>query len=478
MVYFSSIGVKRRICRESFFDFCKETWHILIPQTPVWNWHIEKMCNELQDCAERVFNNKPSPYDLVINVPPGTTKSTVVSTLFHPWVWSVMPKAQFITASHTENLVLQLSTRSRNVIESEFYKTHFNISLSPNQNQKQYYENTAGGWRLSATVGGKSPVGFHAHFCTVDDPIDPEKAVSAPEIETARKFVVETIPSRKVDKAVAPTILVMQRLVDEDPSGVMLQQPNVRHICLPALLTPNVKPAAWAKYYKDNVLDPIRLSSEMCERIRQRVGNLVFARQYLQDTVPAEGNIFKVEELKRLRPPKLEFFKKLVRFWDKAATEGAGAYTVGVLMGVDNEDKIWILDVIRGQWDTGQREKIIKQTAKIDGRRVIVGLEQEPGSGGKESALATAKRLSGYVVSIVRPTGDKASRAIPFSSQVNLGNVHLKQAPWNRDYISELRSFTMDSIGFKDQVDASSGGFSVLFFTTGRKLGRIKGSAA
>jgi len=130
-------------------------------------------------------------------------------------------------------------------------------------------------------------------------------------------------------------------------------------------------------------------------------------------------------------------------------------------MGVDYDGTYWVMDVIRGQWASDEREKRIRQTADLDGRKVIVGLEQEPGSGGKDSALLTTKNLAGYRVRVERPTGDKAWRADPYSAQVNMSNVGMKAGPWNALYIEELEYFP-DST-YKDQVDASSGAFNLIF---------------
>jgi len=145
-------------------------------------------------------------------------------------------------------------------------------------------------------------------------------------------------------------------------------------------------------------------------------------------------------------------------------TMGGGAYTVGCLMGVTMEIVYWVLDIIRVQVDSAIREKLILQTAKNDGKLVYVGIEQEPGSGGKESAEGTARRLSGYHTRIVRPTGSQGSKVIradPFSTQVNMGNVYLIEgAPWIEEFISELTYFPVGK--YADQVDAASGAFTIL----------------
>ena len=159
-----------------------------------------------------------------------------------------------------------------------------------------------------------------------------------------------------------------------------------------------------------------------------------------------------------------------VRYWDKAGTQDAGAYTAGVKMSILKNGKLVIQDVVRGQWSTDNREAVIKANADSDGYRVRIGIEQEPGSGGKESAENTTRNLMGFMVETVRPTGDKVTRALPFSAQVNIGNVSMVKGEWNRAYINELTLFPNSK--YKDQVDASSVAFSILAFTG--RIGVIK----
>jgi len=121
------------------------------------------------------------------------------------------------------------------------------------------------------------------------------------------------------------------------------------------------------------------------------------------------------------------------------------------------------LDVKRGQLGADEREKLILNTAKADGHNVTIGVEQEPGSGGKESAEGTVKRLKGYTVITDRPVGDKIYRADPLSTQVNWGNVLLLVGEWVDRYVEEFKLFPLGK--YKDQVDASGGAFAVL---TGR----------
>jgi predicted phage terminase large subunit-like protein len=154
-----------------------------------------------------------------------------------------------------------------------------------------------------------------------------------------------------------------------------------------------------------------------------------------------------------------------IRYFDKAGTEGGGKYTAGVLMLKSRRGLYYIADVERGQWSAFNRENVIKQKADDDKRRFdgryAIWLEQEPGSGGKESAENTVLNLAGHVVKVERVTGDKLSRAKPFAAQAEAGNIKVLRAPWTEEYLKELHRFDGLS-GFTDQVDGSSGAFNKL----------------
>lgn len=453
------------VVREDFFEFVKAFWGELIHEPPVWNWHIPYLCRELQIAVELVFAGKPREYDIIINIPPGTTKSTVASVMLPAWVWTRMAHARFICASHTDTLVMDLSNKARHIIKSELYGRLFpHIRLMHDQDAKTYYRNVDGGDRLSCTVGGKTPTGFHAHIIIVDDPIDPMKALSDAELKAANDFMTQTLPSRKVDKELSLTILIMQRLHQNDPAGHWLGRARpgaVRHICLPAEASEFIRPPRLGEFYEDGLLDPKRLSRKTLAEFRA-LGEFMYSGQFRQHPVPLGGGMFKVSKLVvEERPP--DKFASIVRYWDNAGTAGAGNFTVGAKLGVRyiaGLPEYWVLDIVRGQWSSNVREDIKLETARQDGKDVLVGQEQEPGSGGKESAEATVRRLAGFRVRVDKVSGDKILRADPYSVQVNAGAVHVLRRPWTRDYINEMEYFPGST--YKDQIDASSGAFALL----------------
>lgn len=385
--------------------------------------------------------------------------STIFSVMFEAWAWTRYPQAQFICGSYSRDLAMELARKNRDVITSEKYKRLFpEVVLREDQNTKANFVNTKGGKRYS--VGsGSSVIGMHAHFIVIDDPIDPRAAISDAELNEINRWISQTLSGRKVDKEIVPTILVMQRLNQNDPSGYKLAKRGaLRHICLPAEEDDNIKPPELRANYVDGLLDPIRLTRHYLEE-EKKEGAYYYSGQYQQNPVPLGGGMFKTDRLVIDYNPPLRF-NSIVRFWDKAATLRGGAYTVGVLMGKDAKGRFWILDVIRGQWDSFTREDKIVQTAQMDGSHIIIGIEQEPGSGGKDSVVSSISRLAGYRVRPTRAVQDKVLRADPFSVQVNAGNVWLKEAPWNKEFVDELKHFPKSK--YKDQVDASSGAFSLV----------------
>lgn len=455
------IRLIRRNSLESFEDFLHNFWEEVVPEAPVWNWHIAVLCKELQTVAERVFRMQEKEYDLILNQPPGTTKSTVASVAFPAWTMARMQTARSLCGSYAFPLAMDLSRKCRDLVNSEKYRSCFpQVQWKDDQDTKGYFATTKGGYRYAFGVGG-SVTGMHGHFLIVDDPLDPSRAVSDLELNTANTWMDETLSQRKVNKSVTPIILVMQRLHQNDPTGNMLGKGgSIRQVCLPAELTDDVKPKELRKYYEanDGLLDPVRLSRKVLEEARITLGDFGYAGQFGQNPVPRGGGMFKTDRILIGTPPIT--FQKVVRFWDKAGTQDGGMWSAGIKMGRDMDGRYWILNMTRGQWGTDVREATIKKTAGVDGKRVWIGVEQEPGSGGKDSALSTVKNLAGYAVLPEKPSGDKEARAYAFSVQVNNGNVYMAPGPWVEKYLEELKYFPYSK--YKDQVDASSGAFNLL----------------
>lgn len=198
------------------------------------------------------------------------------------------------------------------------------------------------------------------------------------------------------------------------------------------------------------------------EAIKKAIGPREWSALYQQQPTPGEGTLFKTGMF-----PVVEAARAggvIVRRWDLAATKQVGTrdpdWTVGVKMARYPDGHYCILDVARLRGDPQEVEASIRNTAAQDGRAVQIVLPQDPGQAGKSQADYFIRMLAGYRVRTERETGDKATRAAPFSSQANAGNVSLLRAPWNRVFLEELGQFPAGS--HDDQVDAASGAFSAL----------------
>lgn len=472
-----------------FYEFLQVFWEQITLDEFVDNWHIPMLCNELQTLAERVAKKQPKEYDLIVNIPPGTTKTIICLIAFPAWAWTKWYWMQFIAASHSMPIALKSATKCRDLVRSDKYKMIYPwLDIKADEDTKSDFRVvkktyvkaghvpriSIGGGRFTCSVGG-SVTGMHGHIVLIDDPIDPRKAISDAEIESANHWMDETIPTRKVNKEVTPTVLIMQRLHQNDPSGHLLEkkEKRIRHICLPGEIVnynKYIQPKEFKEYYKNGLLDPTRMSWTVLKDMEIDMGQYGFAGQVGQNPTPPGGGMFKVDHFQMIQTmiPEVSIMQT-IRYWDKAATDEAelkkgrdAAYTVGVKMILTDRGKYIVADVKRGRWETNERERIIRETAEVDGQKVLVMTEQEPGSGGKDSVRSTITNLAGYHCEgdPVSGKGSKPIRADIYSVQVNNGNVLLLSGDWNREFVEEHRFFPFSK--YKDQVDAAAGAFNKL----------------
>lgn len=457
----------RSIGREDYSFFFREFWHTVIPEPLIWNWTLQVMCDELQKVCKRIAQGLPKEYDLLTNIPTGCSKSLSHSVFLTPWFWTFMPHACVLGASYADQLALDLGTKARDVVKSEKYQACFpEVQIREDRDAKGFFMNTHGGMRYSCGAGA-AVHGLHFHLQVIDDAIDPLKVLSEVEMYKVNYWINNTLSGRKKDKRVTVQAMVAQRLHQNDPPAEMLKRKNIRHIRIPATDEFPIHPPELKEYYKDGLMDPVRLPKTVLDDERRILGPAGFAGQYGQNPIALEGGAFNVKMLRVDKVP--DRFVRIARAWDKAVTPERGssllkgaAFTAGVLIGVDAEERVWILDVIRKRLDSFARERLIHSTAQKDGEGVPVGIEQEPGSGGEDSALATVRRLAGFRVQVFRASGSKESRADAFSSDVNAGIVYIPEqfrqgtdwVGWAKEFVEEMQYFPFST--FKDQIDAAS----------------------
>lgn len=174
---------------------------------------------------------------------------------------------------------------------------------------------------------------------------------------------------------------------------------------------------------------------------------------------PSAGNMFKLPWFKFKEWDQLPVninFMKLVRWWDTAATEESDEnkdpdWTAGVLMG-EHEGKYFIFDLQHFRKSPGQTEAHILATAEMDGKRVTIGYEQEPGSAAKrEAERLRSEVFRGYSFRAELAHKNKVIRAKPFSTAVENGLVYvIRNQSWNGILLHELTHFP--SKGIHDDI--------------------------
>lgn len=183
--------------------------------------------------------------------------------------------------------------------------------------------------------------------------------------------------------------------------------------------------------------------------------------------VVEQGEQFERAWFKPIQPT--VFSGRKVRYWDHAASKGKGDWTVGALVTLTGEGKWVIEDIVRGQWSSHEKERIIKQTAIHDGISVPIRMEQEPGSSGVDVIDNYRRRiLVGFNFDGIRASGDKVSRSSAFASAAEAGNVYMVNAQWNKAFLDEATIFPLGK--HDDQIDAVSHAVNYLAFTLQGRL--------
>jgi predicted phage terminase large subunit-like protein len=290
-------------CRRRFYLFFLEMWETIEAVELVPNWHIEYICDQLQEVYE-TWERGEAQADVLINVPPGSTKSTMVTQLFPAWLWVRKPSLRILSSSFTASLSISHSVKTRLCLNSPKFNRLYpgHLTLQDDQNGKTDYRNTALGQRFSTSTGTGGAMGNHADVIIIDDPLDPQ-AGAGEAGRLAAESHLKTLTTRKTDKARTVTILVMQRIHEKDPAGLWQGSGKpLRHICLPGELTKDaktqelgkqVRPAELKARYTDGLLDPRRLNRIALAGLKVSLGSYGYAGQVQQLPSPEEGGILK-----------------------------------------------------------------------------------------------------------------------------------------------------------------------------------------
>lgn len=435
-------------CRRDFFYFVRLFWSTIIQEAPVYNWHIPYLCSELEKIAHPIFLRQPKLYDLIINIPPATTKSTIVTIMFPVWLWINDPTIRIITNSYSGALSIDHATKSKDIIQSDRFRVLFpEIQIRRDKSGKQNYENTATGYRY-ATSTGATITGFHGHIIINDDPVNPKQAESEPMRYMANEHT-KTLSSRKVDKAITPMVTIMQRLHQDDVTGFLLSNKGemVKHINLPAIDCDEVNPPELRANYVDGLLDPVRLSRQVLAEAKVDLGSRAFSGQYLQSPSVAGGNIVKEAWFNIISQQDfyaLRYKETIHSFLDTAYDHkhnGRDNDPSGIISACKIRGNIYITNACKMYKEFPELVKFLPEWMHGGGHTDKSTLRIEPKANGK-SVVQYLKSMSDLnVVETPPPTDSKAERLHAISPKIECGRVFLVEGKWNEEFIDEVCGF-------------------------------------
>lgn len=479
--------IVRKQCELSFAEFVKEAApQVIRGGRFVWGRHIGLLCSHLQAVANDEIDL------LLINLPPGCTKSTVLSVLWPAWVWTTNPAASFLCITYNDGLTLRDAIACRELIGTDWYTKRWGdrVQVKFGEDSKGFYRLTGGGWRMSTTRRGRA-TGEHPNYVIIDDPLSAEQAKVPNERKAFAEWYRDTLASRGMANNVKH-VVGMQRLHVEDTSADFIRENEL------AEMAGQKKPWTWLRlpmrYDPDFVMQdqgfgsdwrtkegellyPELLDEEKVRKLEKRLGKANTGAQLGQNPQVRDGDFFLMTHLKVIKRTSLPLtFDAVVRFWDRAASdEGDGAYTAGALVAKKG-DRIFLLDMIRVKLRSGAVENLIEQTCFIDENiygfdKLRTCFEIEPGSGGKRQGEITIARLRGHRVTGVVARQSKESHAEPLSIAVENGEVFVVDGPYVPEVFHEMGGFPSGK--YKDQTDAFAGAYLELVNPTSKAASAV-----
>lgn len=317
-------------CRElegSFIKYAKAAWPLLVGDKPfIDGWHLHALAEHLEATVRGDIKN------LMILVPPRTSKTSFVSILFPTWVWTQMPRARFVYASYGETLALASAGTCREVFDSNWYKERWGhrATLSKHQANKGFFSTVQGGCRIATSIGAKV-TGFGGDFIILDDPN------SAFESETTRvttnNWITASWFSRLDPGGLKVKILVQQCTHERDVQAYMSElDKSWVQVRLPmeyessrkcrTIVLPSTAPHVWEdpREKEGELLCPNHITPAEVQTFKAALGRYIYACQYQQRPAPEEGGFLKKGDWQRWHkssPPPSEF---IVQSWDTAFT--------------------------------------------------------------------------------------------------------------------------------------------------------------
>jgi predicted phage terminase large subunit-like protein len=428
--------------------------HVLADRAQTPARHHRLLIAKLEDVLEGRTDR------LMVQMPPGSAKSTFASVLFPGYFLGRHPGSQIIAAAHTASLAEHFGRQVRRVIVE--YGELLGIGLAKDSKAAARFSLQDGGAYFAAGVRG--PItGRRADLILVDDPIKTwAEADSLIHRDAVHDWYRAELTARL--KPGGRIVLIMTRWHEDDLAGRLMRSGGEwEMLTLPALAEAGDvlgrKPgeALWPEWE----------DAEAIARRREEVGEQTFAALYQQKPGLQQSKVFKTDMVRIVAAAPA--CTRTIRAWDLAATLPAPGrdpdYTVGVKIGVTDVRQIVVLDVIRFRGTPADVEREIIAAANADGPGTLIALPRDPGQAGVAQVAFLARGLLGYRIEHSPETGAKEDRARPAATQMGAGNILLLAAPWNSGFMEELRAFPHSRKD--DQVDALSRAVNTLATTSG-----------
>ena len=472
----------REACELSLAEFTRQAWHVIEPGTPlVWNWHLDTLCAYL----EAFFDSRIKR--LILNVPPGSMKSILVSVMGPAWKWAKDPTARMINLTNEIGLATRDSLRMKNVITSDWYKARWGdrVQLSGDQKEKLHFENKRRGFRqglgITANITGK-----RGSFLLIDDPADAKKAFSDVIIQSVNDTYDQAVSSRLNDPGNDGICLIMQRLRTNDLTGHLLAKKNTKwtHVRIPMEydgepgfdpvtdLGPEYAHLADPRREIGELFFPQRFTQEVVDSLKEDLGEYGWAGQAQQRPSPLAGGIIKRAHW-RTWPDDRPFPKILHTFasWDTAYSKRdleELAYSACTTWGVwlDERDlgpahpqgrhKLMLLGAWYGRVDI---DELIAKAREIEAKKLTHDHDAhliEDMASGKSLVQAMRRRSKCRVIRYDPKNdggGDKVFRAHVAAPSFKSGLVHIPNRPWAEEIADLVATFPSGDALSKDITD-------------------------
>ena len=441
---------KRILCRKRLLPFVERT-------NPDYHagWVHKDICQRLEKFSEQVAN-KESPR-LMLFMPPRHGKSTLASIAFPAWHLGRHPQHEFISCSYSGSLAMNFSRKVRQVLREPVYKNIFEKTRLDKDSQSVESWNTSdGGGYVAAGVGG-GITGKGAHVLLIDDPVkNREDAESDNNREATWDWYTSTAYTR-----LAPgggVLVILTRWHDDDLAGRLLRFAEEGADQWEAVKYPAIAEMDEPFRNEGEPLHPERYSVDALEQIKKAIGPRDWTALYQQNPVSDEGDYFSRDMIRYYEDGDVDYDKlRYYCAWDLAIGQrDRNDYSVGMVIGVDEYDQLYVVDVVRGKYDGFELvERILDLYEQW--RPGIVGIEK----GHIEMALGPflekrtreRKLNEAYFKDLKVGRRDKEARARAIQGRMQQGMVYFpKDAVWTGPLVAELLRFPNGI--HDDQVDA------------------------